>query len=332
MLFNIGPHNGGKMIRKHIAILAVILVVVGASAYLGIMWPLEKDAKNRVQHWANQTGRISEISFKSLDVGLLSRTILVSQISLRTKDSESPIAIDRIVLHPFDMAHEIPEFMHVEIEGIHINRADAVMKGAFPVLSQLGYENLVAGVEYAYRYDPTKKDLEVQQMRVQVSDMGQIEVSARLNNLHLDAVKSISDNPFALIALMPAVAISKITGEFQDFSLTRRLIQMGARNSGVGEDQFLSDILQRLNLEILKQKNDRARDRLLALQNFLKNPGVIRISVSPAEPVPLMRFVMMENPEKMIDLLNISLIYQGSEKNKHFQVSSSWKFVTMQYR
>ncbi len=65
------------------------------------------------------------------------------------------------------------------------------MKGVAPVLAQLGYADIEANVEYAYRYDPMKKDLEIQQVRIRVSDMGQIEVTARLNNLDLAVVKSV---------------------------------------------------------------------------------------------------------------------------------------------
>lgn len=180
-----------------------------------------------------------------------------------------------------------------------------------PVLNQLGYVDIEADVEYAYRYDPIKKDLEVQQIRVHASDMGQLEVAARLNNLDLAVFKSVPNNPLSLIALVPAVAISQIALNYQDLSFIRRLIQLGARQSGQSEAQFVSDIIQRLNQEIQHQERPAARDRLLAVQNFIKNPGIIDVAISPLEPVPLMRFVMGENIEQIVDLLNISIKYHA---------------------
>jgi hypothetical protein len=297
------------MTRKHIGIMAGVLLVLGVSAYLGLKLYIEKDARIRIQQWANQTAKISSLSYQALEVGLFSKTVQVSQVSLQIKDTDRPVAIDRLVLHSFDINNEIPSFMHVEIQGIHISRSNSFMKGIVPVLAQLGYADIEANVEYAYRYDPMKKNLEIQQVRIHVSGMGQLEITARLNNLDLAVVKSIPSNPLTLIVLVPAVTISGITLNYQDHSMTRRLVQLGARQSGQSEDQFVSGIIHQLNLEIQKQKQPAASDKLLAVQNFIKNPGVIEVAISPLQPVPLMRFVMMENIEQLADMLNITINY-----------------------
>jgi hypothetical protein len=297
------------MTRKHIAILAGVLLALSASAYLGLKFYIENDSKSRIQQWAIQTGRISGLSYQSLEMGLFSKTVQFSQVSLQIKDTDSPVAIDKLMLYSFDSKNEIPTFMHVGIQGIHISRSNSFMKGVAPVLAQLGYADIEADVEYAYRYDPIKKDLEIQQIRIRVSDMGQLEATARLNNLDMAFVKSVPNNPLVLIAMLPAVAISGIALNYQDDSMTRRLVQLGARQSGQSEDQFVSGIINQLDLEIQKQKLPAARDGLRAVQNFIKNPGVIEVTISPLQPVPLMRFVLMENTEKLVDMLNISLTY-----------------------
>jgi hypothetical protein len=297
------------MTRKHIAIMAGVLLILSVSAYLGLEIYIEKEARNRIQQWANQAAGISSLSYQSLEVGLFSKTVQISQVSLQIKGTDSPVSIDKLMLYSFDSKNEIPSFMHVGIQGIHISRSNSFMKGIAPVLAQLGYADIDADMEYAYRYDPIKKDLEIRQVRIQVSDMGQIEVSARLNNLDLAALKSIPNNPLTLIAMLPAVAISGINLNYQDDSMTRRLVQLGARQSGQGEDQFVSGMINQLDLEMQKQKQPAARDRLQAVQDFIKNPGVIDVAISPLQPVPLMRFVMMENTGQIVDLLNISINY-----------------------
>jgi hypothetical protein len=245
--------------------------------------------------------------------GVFSKTVQVSQVSIQIKDADTPVAIDRLVLHSFDVDHEIPSAMHVEMQGIHISRSNSIMKGIAPFLAQLGYADIEANLEYAYRYDPIKKDLEIQQVRIRVPDMGQLEVTAQLNNLDLAVVKSVPNNPLTLIALLPAVSISGITLNYQDYSMTRRFVQLGARQSGQSEEQFVSGIIHQLSLEIQKQKQPAAKDRLLAIQNFINNPGVINVAISPLQPVPLMRFVMIENIDQLIDMLNISIIYLQSQ-------------------
>lgn len=297
------------MTRKHIGIIAGLLMILGAGAYLGARYYIENNARSRIQQWANQTDRISGISYQSLEVGLFSKTVQVTQVSLQINEKESPIAIDRLVLHSFDVNNEIPSFMHVEMQGIHVSRNNSLMKGVAPVMAQLGYADIDANVEYSYRYDPMKKNLDIQQVRIRISDMGQIEVAAQLNNLDLAVVKSLPSNPLMLIALVPAVAISEIKVNYLDYSFIRRLLQLGARQSGQSEDQFVSDIVHRLNLEIQKQKQPAGRDRLLAVQEFIKNPGIIELAISPLEPVPLMRFVMTEDMDQIADMLNVSIKY-----------------------
>ena len=304
-------HKGGKMTRKTIGITACILLALSVSTYLGLTIYIENDAQGRIQDWANHTGRISEITYQSLNVGLFSKTIQVSQVSIQIKDVNSPVAIDRLILHSFDTkfdsTNEIPSFMHVEIQGIHISHGNSLIKGISPVLAQLGYSDIAASVEYAYIYEPIKKDMEITQLRVSVADMGKVEVWARINSLDLAALKAVPDNPLSLIALIPAVAISGITLDYQDNSLTKRLIELGARQSGQSFEQFISTITEKLNLEIQRQNQPAVKDTLLSIQKFIVNPGHIKVAVSPTRPVPLLTLLMESDPNERIRVLNISV-------------------------
>jgi len=304
-------HNGGKMTRKTIGITAGILLALCVSAYLGLTLYIENDAQDRIQNWANHTGRISEITYQSLDVGLFSKTIQVTQVSIQIKDVNGPVAIDRLILHSFDTKFDsmngIPSFMHVEIQGIHISPNNSLMKGISPVLAQLGYTDIAASVEYAYIYEPIKKDMEIKQLCVSVADMGKIEVWARINSLDLAALKAVPDNPLSLIALIPAVAISGITLDYQDISLMKRLIELGARQSGQSFEQFISVIIEKLNSEIQRQNQPAVKDMLLSFQKFIINPGHIKVVVSPTRPVPLLTLMMESDPNERIRMLNISV-------------------------
>jgi hypothetical protein len=298
------------MTRKTIGIMACVLLVICVGAYLGLKFYIEKDAQVRIQDWANQTGRISKISYQSLDVGLFSKTIQVSQVSIQIKDVNSPVAVDRLILHSFDINNEIPSFLHVEIQGIHISQDNSLMKEISPVLTQLGYADIAANVEYAYSYEPFKKDLEIQQLRISISDMGKVEVSARINNLDLAALKAVPDNPLSLIALVPAVAISGIMLDYQDNSFVPRLLEFGARQSGQRSEQFISAITEQVNSEIQRQNEPAVRDILLAFQKFLVNPGHIKVVASPTRPVSLLTLLMEKDPNERIRVLNVSVNYQ----------------------
>jgi hypothetical protein len=302
------------MTRKTIGIMAGGLLVLFAAVYLGLKFYIENDAEGRIHDWANHTGRISNITYQSLDVGLFSKTIQASQVSIRIKDVNSPVIIDRLMLHSFDIENEIPSFMHVEIQGIHISRDNPLMKGISPVLSQMGYADFSANVEYAYIYEPVKKDLEIQQLCINIPDMGNVEVSARLNNLDLAALKSVPDNPLSLIALVPAVAISGIVLDYQDNSLAQKLIALAASQSGQHSEQLISAITEQLNSEIQKQNQPAIRDMLLALRDFLAAPGRIQVAVSPAQPISLLTLLLENDPNERIRMLNVSVNYQKLKK------------------
>jgi hypothetical protein len=306
----------GKMTRKRFGYLVGVLLVLGVVAYLGLKLYIENDARKRIHLWANQSAKFAGLSYQSLEVGLFTRTIQVGQVSLQIKDTDSPISIDRLILYSFDIENEIPSFMHVQMKGIHIGQGNSFTKGVSPLLAQIGYAEINADVTYAYRYDPVKKDLEIQNILIRVADAGQLQMTAQVNSLDLALVKSVPNNPLMLISLVPAVAISGISLNFEDDSLTRRLIQLGARQSDQTEEQFVSGISLQLNHEIQKQKQPAGTERLQAIENFIKNPGVIEMVVSPRQPIPLMRFVMMENAEQLIDLLNITINYQAIKQKK----------------
>ncbi len=284
------------------------LVVLSVVAYLGLKMYIENDARERIRQWAGQTGRLTDLSYQTLGVGIWDRTIQVDRVSFQVKDMDRPVTVDRLILYAFDISNDIPSFMNIEMKGIHIDRNNSFMKGMSPLLAQLGYSDIVADVAYAYRYDSLKKDMEIQNLLIRVADAGRLQASARLNNLDLALLQSVPSNPLMLISLVPAVAISGITLSFEDHSLTRRLIQWGASRSGQSEAQFIAGIAHQLNQEIQKQPS--TVEKLRAIEAFIHNPGVIEMAVSPREPTPLMRLIMTENIDQLVDILNISIGYR----------------------
>ena len=101
------------MTRKRIGIMAGILLILSAGGYLGLKLYIEKEAVGRIQQWANQSAGISSLSYHSMDVGFFSKTVQVSRVSLQIKDTDSPVAIDKLMLYSFDSKNQIPSFMHV---------------------------------------------------------------------------------------------------------------------------------------------------------------------------------------------------------------------------
>lgn len=298
------------MARKHIGIAAGALLVAGLAGFWGFKFYIKNNAKSLIQQWVSQTGRVAEFSYQGMDVGLFSKTVQLQHVSLLFKDTNLPVDIDRFILYSYDTNHEIPSDMHVGIQGIHIRRESALLMNLAPVLSQLGYADIVGDVEYAYRYDPEKKDLKIQPIRVNVADMGNLEVVIGLRNLDLGLLRSVSSNPLSLIAMAPSVAISQISMKYQDGSAVRRFIQLGARQAGQSEEQYVAGIVDQIDVEKQKQKRPETRNGLTAIQDFIKKPGELDTVISPLEPVPLMRFVMMGDAEEMVNLLNISIRYR----------------------
>lgn len=300
------------MRRKQVRYVMVVPLILAVVIYLGLKIYVEKEAEAHIRQWAEQTGMLEEFSYDRLDVGLVDRTAQVSRVSFRIRNTNSLITVDRLILHTFDINHEIPSFMHVEMKGIHIGRSHSFLKGATALLNQLGYGDITADLEYAYRLDPIKKNLEIEKIDILISDAGRLQLTVRLNNLDPAVVQSAANNPFMLISVVSAVAISGMTAHYEDHTLTGRLLHWGARQSGQSEDQFLEGIVYQLNQELQKQQQSVAKERLKAMMQFIQKPGIIELAISPSEPIPMMRLVMTEGIEQWIDLLNISVKYQGS--------------------
>ena len=102
--------------------------------------------------------------------------------------------------------------------------------------------------------------------------------------------------------------------DYQDNSLTQRLIELGARQSGQRSEQFVSAITEQLNSEIQRQTQPAVKDMLLAFQKFIVKPGHIQVAVSPTRPVPLLTLLMEKDPNEIIRVLNVSVNYQELKK------------------
>ena len=84
-------------------------------------------------------------------------------------------------------------------------------------------------------------------------------------------------------------------------------MKLGAQKGQTNVKDFKKSLLQKLEKEIKKEKDDFTKKALVEVKEFLEDPEEFSILASPSKPYPIDRIMRVEDPKDVISLLNIQI-------------------------
>ena len=287
------------MSKKQITGIGIAVVLI--AIYFGVRMYASNVAEGKVNEAIAKAADFADIDYKKVSVDMLGMDVVISDILVSPANAKKKIKIDEIIIHDIDNKSDIPAFLSMSCNGIELNIKD--LGEAAKELKELGYnDKMMINLTADYTYYKEKKELDIKKIGIGADEAGEISVSFRLGNINLKP-----EEITILLFTFPQVVFHEAKIKYEDYSLAERLMKFGAQKEQTSVENFKKSLMQKLEKEIEKEKDDFTKKALNEINKFLENPEEFSISASPSKPQTLGRIMRVDDPKDVIKLLNIQI-------------------------
>lgn len=277
--------------------IAVLLIAI----YFGIKMYASNVAEGKMNEAIAKAANFAAIDYKKVSVDLLGMDVRISGIIVSPADGKKKFKIDEIIIHDIDDKSDIPAFLSMTCNGIELNIQD--LGEDAKQLRELGYnDKMMINLNANYVYNKEKKEINIKKIGIGADEAGEVSVSFRLGNISLEPEKIVG-----LLFSFPQIIFHEAKVEYDDDSLAERLMKLGAEKQQVNVEDFKKSLIQDVEKEIAKEKDDFTKKALSEINKFLEDPEKFSVSASPSKPQPFGKIMRTNKPQDIIKLLNIQI-------------------------
>jgi hypothetical protein len=287
------------MSKKQITGIGITVLLI--AIYIGFKMYASNIAEGNVNEAIAKAANFADIDYKKVSVDLFGTDVRISDIIVSPADSKKKFKIDEIVIHDIDDKADIPTFLSVSCNGIELNMEE-LGEGA-EQLRKLGYnDKMMVNLNLDYAYNKEKKEIDIKKIGIGADEAGEITVRFRLGNISLEP-----EEIAGLLFSFPQLIFHEATIKYNDDSLAERLMELSAERKQVSVEDFRRSLIQDIENEIAKEKDDFTKKVLSEIKKFLESPDKFSISASPSKPQSFGRIMRTNKPQEVIKLLNIQI-------------------------
>lgn len=185
-----------------------------------------------------------------------------------------------------------------------------------PELLRLGYDRLTLSLAMAGEWDADTATGTLETFEITAENAGTLTVSAKVGGLTEEVVEKLktTDNPDETTQLLQGLTVQDVSIDFTDDSLTGRLLDAQAKESGTTGAVLADQIAASLPAMLSMLQNPTFEKSVAAAAgSFLKSPGSIKATAKPASPVPIAMIVgtAMMAPQTLPNVLNVEVVSTG---------------------
>lgn len=193
------------------------------------------------------------------------------------------------------------------------------------VLSRLGYEQVTGSMAFAGSWAADAGRLKLSQYEFVVDDAGTLGLTFDISGYTPAFIKALREasermaaNPdgdqsaqgLAMLGLMQQLNLHELEINFEDASLTTKVLEFAAQDQGVSATDIANQTKAVLPL-LLAQANAPQLSQMVtgALSTFLDDPQSLTIRAAPANPVPFAALLTagMISPDALIQQLGLTV-------------------------
>lgn len=210
----------------------------------------------------------------------------------------------------FDIATTVPPVptsLFIKNDGVKLPVSTIEAPEAKALFKALGLETVNWSDETRLYWDEATLELRLERLMLNIEGLGKAEASARFSNVP----KVLFEDPQGqgqVAAIMAQFVDASLT--FQDAGLASKGLTHFAEAQGIPEDVFRAALVAQA-IEMTAPIGNESFTSMVkeAATKFLDNPGELKITLAPANPVPLAQILgSMAAPQTLPDLLNVSVV------------------------
>ncbi|MEE4359679.1 MAG: peptidoglycan-binding protein [Desulfococcaceae bacterium] len=300
---------------KKTVFISIAVIFVFTGIYFGVKTYASNEAEKKINLALEKNAGIIDLDYKDVSVDLIGMDVRISDIQFSPPDEKEKLKIKEIIIHDFDEKSEIPSFLSVSVRGLELNPDEFGKDGEN--IRNLGYtDKLLVNLKADYVYEKEKRELNIKKIGIGADDVGEISVSLHISNIDLSP-----ENFMGILFTFPQIILHKAEIVYKDDSLAERYFALEAKEKDMDTDKFKSLMIQEIEKEIEKEKNDFARNLLVKIKDFVNDPEEFSISATPESPSPLGQ--IMAESEKSVREHNDLFRFLSAKSDSRYKQSEA---------
>lgn len=200
----------------------------------------------------------------------------------------------------------IPTSIYLKNEGLEVPVKTIQDQEAKALLEALGLEKVVWSDETRLYWDEATLELRLERLMLNIEGLGMAEASARFANIP----KALFEDPEGqgqMAAITAQFVEASLT--YRDSGLTSKGIAHISQEQGIPENVFREALVSQAAEATAPIQNPAFTQMVSdAASKFLEDPKEFRVTLKPANPVPLAQILgSMAAPQTLPDLLNVKI-------------------------
>lgn len=201
----------------------------------------------------------------------------------------------------------IPTSFYVKNDGIKFPVSAIEDREAQELLQTLGLDTVVWSDETRLFWDEATLELRLERLMMNIEGVGMAEASARFANVP----KALFEDPEGQ-GQMAAIVAQFVDASFvfNDSGVTAKGLAHIAKEEGIPENVFREALVAQAAQATAPIQNEAFTKMVSeAASKFLKDPKQLKITLTPASPVPLAQILgSLAAPQTLPDLLNVNIV------------------------
>ncbi len=189
--------------------------------------------------------------------------------------------------------------LEIPVEALDDREAEQILKAA-------GISTLRLSEALEVRWDEASEDLIVDNIVVEVGDIGAVRAKARLGGLP----KTILQNPMQAQAAIATLNLKSLELELVNEGGVEKALALASAQAGLSEDQMSQVLLGQLDGMLAIVGNEAFTQQVSqAAKAFFENPQNLSVEAKPSNPVPVVQILgnVQLAPQTLPDLLGVQV-------------------------
>jgi hypothetical protein len=216
-------------------------------------------------------------------------------------------SLDRLRLELKDHVNAIPTAATADLRGLEIPVAALPDSEARQALAGIGVEKLSVNYGYRVRWREADERLLVDDIHLELEDLGSVTLSLTLGGLKRDMLNLKSDPE----QILQNLTFEEVRIVYEDRSATDRAIKYFAQQQGTDPETLRQETADAIPLTLrMAIENDGLRSKIApALKAFLLKPGRMTVTLRAKEPMPIAALVAIAElaPDTLSDMFDIEV-------------------------
>ncbi|WP_136656916.1 hypothetical protein [Nitratireductor sp. XY-223] len=219
---------------------------------------------------------------------------------------EGDFSLDRYYMDMKSVVPPIPTSFEVSTEGLEMPVAALDDQEVIDVLQAVGIDVLRLTEKIRMRWDPDTEDLIIENLVVELGQIGKVRASARLGGL----ARSVLENPQQFQALIATLNIKAFELELVNEGGVETALALMAEESDVSENLMAELLLEQLRQALAVIDNEDFTMMVMeAAEAFIDDPRNLSLTIAPGRSIPVSQVAagVMTAPQMLPELLGVSV-------------------------